>query len=918
MNRSVVLSRRDCVCGVVAIASLAGASPAQVFQWPASSGGNGHCYEVVFSTKTWTNANADAIARGGYLASVTSEAENQFVYRLVAGDPRFWTFERFAQTGATYYHGPWLGASQPIECPVVSPACGWVWSSGEAWNYTNWLSGEPNDLIAPTENSLQFFGFSGPSSGWNDRPNSRPSQPVTAYIVEFAPQTGSVAQAVYNIGYGDTCLGSLPSSMSWFSGGPWLNLRYPGEDYTNNGIVHEGGLDVAVLGSGKPAGNSGGVIGPRTLYFGDFCIGRAGLCNNPVFLPAATAELGSVQVQDLDWVFDFGAGSYPAWQCGGSPSSTPGGLRMLGTPTTCGAPFIIGGTTSETHVPGQASLTLRGTGTLETTGTIVGETTGSTGSLVLDAAGIGATTGPTFKTGTFWIGLAGAGDFAANAKAAVQTTGARIGIGAPATVLLNGATWTDSAKVGGGTIIGAGNSGMLMLTGASAMTVTPANPLTLALETGSSGDLTIEGASTLATTAAPTIVGDRGTGSVTLRGGGQLTSGLLTLGRLAGASGRVDVSGTGTKLTAAGAVIGGIGPGTLTISAADIATISANLFVGQNALGQLSITGSQLNMGAGTVVGRYNDTLGRGDGRINLGSAAKMQGVQWVVGDAGDGRIDAAGGSSINGSDLIVGLGATATGAIALNASTATFSNFVSLGGNTTVAGGTATVTLVAGSKLFAARGLNLWPGATLEFAGDGGSVLVGTTSSPPNGRLDVNSGLILNHGGTIKGNVRVSGTASPGVSTVGVGAITGSLTFQNNAQCGINIGSLQGVVEADRFNVSGAVNLGGALVVTVNSGVKVPASFQKTVISGASRSGTFSTITLPPGFRVAYGAAPDLVKLSYCRADFDNDGFLSFEDFDAFIAALEAGSASADFNDDGFLTFEDFDAFIQTFEAGC
>ncbi|MDX2118280.1 MAG: choice-of-anchor R domain-containing protein [Planctomycetota bacterium] len=54
------------------------------------------------------------------------------------------------------------------------------------------------------------------------------------------------------------------------------------------------------------------------------------------------------------------------------------------------------------------------------------------------------------------------------------------------------------------------------------------------------------------------------------------------------------------------------------------------------------------------------------------------------------------------------------------------------------------------------------------------------------------------------------------------------------------------------------------------------------------------------------------------CAADFNADGFLTFEDFDAFVSAFEGGSATADFNADGFLTFEDFDAFVAAFEAGC
>ena len=56
----------------------------------------------------------------------------------------------------------------------------------------------------------------------------------------------------------------------------------------------------------------------------------------------------------------------------------------------------------------------------------------------------------------------------------------------------------------------------------------------------------------------------------------------------------------------------------------------------------------------------------------------------------------------------------------------------------------------------------------------------------------------------------------------------------------------------------------------------------------------------------------------SACRADFNDDGFLDFSDFDEFVVAFEAGQASSDFNGDGFLDFSDFDDFVSAFESGC
>jgi len=54
------------------------------------------------------------------------------------------------------------------------------------------------------------------------------------------------------------------------------------------------------------------------------------------------------------------------------------------------------------------------------------------------------------------------------------------------------------------------------------------------------------------------------------------------------------------------------------------------------------------------------------------------------------------------------------------------------------------------------------------------------------------------------------------------------------------------------------------------------------------------------------------------CRADYNGDAFLTFEDFDDFVNDFTAGLPAAEFNGDGFLTFEDFDDFVGAFENGC
>jgi len=54
------------------------------------------------------------------------------------------------------------------------------------------------------------------------------------------------------------------------------------------------------------------------------------------------------------------------------------------------------------------------------------------------------------------------------------------------------------------------------------------------------------------------------------------------------------------------------------------------------------------------------------------------------------------------------------------------------------------------------------------------------------------------------------------------------------------------------------------------------------------------------------------------CPSDFNGDGFVNGDDFDAYTAAFEAGNISADFNNDGFVSGDDFDGYTAAFAAGC
>jgi len=81
---------------------------------------------------------------------------------------------------------------------------------------------------------------------------------------------------------------------------------------------------------------------------------------------------------------------------------------------------------------------------------------------------------------------------------------------------------------------------------------------------------------------------------------------------------------------------------------------------------------------------------------------------------------------------------------------------------------------------------------------------------------------------------------------------------------------------------------------------------------NGRTLDGETTDGSLPSGDGIAGG---DFV-LTFSTSDpsdFNRDGFVTFEDADAFIAAFETADASADLNADGIITFEDFDLFTES-----
>ena len=120
------------------------------------------------TAETWTDAEAEAVSKGGHLVTVNDAAEQAFlVNTFLTGD---------------FAHRPlWIGLTDQAREGKF------VWSSGARVRYTNWNTSthEPNDCCtkAPHEedyvcmNWHYAYGLMDPIGTWNDVPDGGTPRP---------------------------------------------------------------------------------------------------------------------------------------------------------------------------------------------------------------------------------------------------------------------------------------------------------------------------------------------------------------------------------------------------------------------------------------------------------------------------------------------------------------------------------------------------------------------------------------------------------------------------------------------------------------------------------------------------------------------------------------------------------------------
>ena len=146
MRRSSSISVATLVASVALLAGLAGAQPEP---W-VHPDGSIHYYHALSTPSglNWNFAWDSALGHGGYLATITSQVENDFVFSLVDSSI-FW----YMRPGNRHLAGPWLGGTQDFASQ--EPDSGWHWVTDETMDFVNWYPGQP-DNQGGNENALHF------------------------------------------------------------------------------------------------------------------------------------------------------------------------------------------------------------------------------------------------------------------------------------------------------------------------------------------------------------------------------------------------------------------------------------------------------------------------------------------------------------------------------------------------------------------------------------------------------------------------------------------------------------------------------------------------------------------------------------------------------------------------------------------
>jgi len=502
-----------------------------------------------------------------------------------------------------------------------------------------------------------------------------------------------------------------------------------------------------------------------------------------------------------------------------------------------------------------ATINNGGTATISSSGAvarnvILGNSAGQSGNIEVTGGSLTLAPG-VYPTGSFLVGNFGTGTVTVSNGGTVSATSTYIAANA------------------------AGATGTVTVTG------TGSQWSTSLLDIGSSGNgtLNVRNGATVNATSSVNIGNDNGAvGVANVESGSHVTTTTTNIGTVTGASGTLNVTGSGTAWTTSGVTVGGFGAGALNITAGG----KVESFGGASIGDQVVVSGanSQLMISGNAMTGIYSGVaLGLGvpgtsrpsSLRVEDGGKVTVQNTATATtGSEADFRIGrtaqtatvtvtGAGSTLTTPYDMFVGFTAGSNGIVnvsnggTLNTGHASIAESAGSTGNVTVSGANSVWTILDSQKTTPGQGLflGLSGGAATLTIADGGVVNVNSTGSA----ISTGSNSIINIGnGGAAGTLNANGLA--------LGGGTSQLNFNHTSSNYIFSASLLDNVTPPPVNTATVNFLAGTTILTGHNSNPNSFSGKINISSGATAQfGNGGTDGLIKGDVTNNGAM--IVKLS-------------------------------------------------------
>ncbi|MCU4121174.1 autotransporter domain-containing protein [Variovorax sp. N23] len=637
-----------------------------------------------------------------------------------------------------------------------------------------------------------------------------------------------VAQAD-GISWYNTNTGDWSNNANWCcsgrppTAGDTASIYGPGAVATVSGTVTVDGVYVAA-----PPSSQGSLFVTGTLTSG-----VASLANSAGAVGTATVSGTGQWINTGDlYVGNLGTGTL---NVNDSASVTVGTLYVGGSVGTLGNAAVGSGAslaTSGTLFVGYGgSGTLDSLGTLTTQGAVLGDGVGSNGTSTIRG-------GTWTNGGNLTVGRAGSGSLGISGGAQVSNAVGVIGAGAngtasSVTVSDTGSRWSNSDQL----FIGIVGSGSLTVSGGASVDSVGA---VIGRQATSDSTATVTGSGSQWSTGALLIGGDRidpgsngGTGTLHIDNGARVESTTAMLGDVGTAHGTAIVEGGATWQLSDRLTVGNLATGTLSITGGGVVNATGGL-VGREAGSTGSVTisgaGSAWNNSGHVFIGNV------GNGTLSVSNGGSLRSVDGYVGtEAGStssATLTGAGSTWVNSGDFFIGHNTGAAGTVTVTDGATLRSVQGILGdlagsrGTLRVSGAGASVTTSGDFNVgrFGQGELRVESGATLN-AGRG---LIGNEAGSTGTAVVSGAGSTWRNSGKL--TVGASGEGSLTVGNGGTVAASEIAIAQSAGSVGVlNIGAAEGAAaEAAGTVDAGSIRFGagtGKLVVNTNDTTTLAAS---------------------------------------------------------------------------------------------